>query len=68
MLTAAAVMKYFPELDETQKGHMQQSRQGLQSTKTIKDKQEPQVIYTPQPRVREKSVHVKDMKHIMYTD
>ena len=26
--------KHFPELDETQKGHMQQTEQGVQSTKT----------------------------------
>ena len=33
MLTAITVIKYFPESEETQKGHMQQNRQGIQSTK-----------------------------------
>ena len=32
-LTASAVTKYFPKSDETQKGHMRQSQQGMQSTK-----------------------------------
>ena len=67
MLTATAITKYFPESDETQKEHMCQNKQGLCSTKTINDEQEPQVIYAPQPRMRETCVQIKNMKHIMYT-
>ena len=32
-LTTSAVAKYFPESDETQKGHMRQTRQGVRSMK-----------------------------------
>ncbi len=32
-LTASTVTKYFPESDETQKGHTCQTHQGVQSTK-----------------------------------
>lgn len=32
-LTVAAVNKYFPESDETQKGHMKHQRKGVRSTK-----------------------------------
>ena len=65
---AAAVMKYFPESDKAQKGHMQQSKQGLQSMKQIKEEQEPHVVFSPQTRVREINVHIEDMECIMYTD
>ena len=34
MLTATVIIKYYPESDETQKGHMHQNKEGLQSTKT----------------------------------
>jgi hypothetical protein len=34
-LTEKAVRKYFPESDETQKGHMKRQRQGVRSTKTL---------------------------------
>ena len=33
MLTTTAIMKCFPELDETQKRHIQQNKQGVQSNK-----------------------------------
>ena len=62
MLTATAVLKYFPESDETQKG------QGLQSTTNIDSEQQPQVVFATQSRVREINVYIKDMKHIIYTD
>jgi hypothetical protein len=32
-LTVAALQKYFPDSDETQKGHMKGQRQGIRSTK-----------------------------------
>ena len=67
MPTATAVKKYFPASDETQQVHMCQNKQGLQSTKTNDDKQEPQVIHAPQPRVREIRVNLEDKKHTMYT-
>ena len=67
MITATAVMKYYPESNETQKGHMCQNKQGLESTKTKNNVQEPQVVHSPQPRVREVRVNVEDIKHIMYT-
>lgn len=33
MITAHNANKYFPELDETQRGHMRQTKQGIYSTK-----------------------------------
>ena len=34
-MSADNVNKFFPESDETQKGHMKQSRQGVRSTEVI---------------------------------
>jgi len=34
-MTVDNVYKFFPESEETQKGHMKQSRQGVRSTKVI---------------------------------
>ena len=53
MLTAMAVMKYYQESNETQKGHMHQNKQGVGSTKQKNNEQEPQVIHLPQMRVQE---------------
>ena len=39
MLTVKAIQKYYPETDETPKGHMKTQRQRLRSTK-VKIKQE----------------------------
>ena len=33
MLTAQAIIKHFTESDETQKGYIQQQKQGMRSTK-----------------------------------
>ena len=68
MLTTSSVMKYYPKSHETQKGHMHQTKQGVQLTKQQYDKNEPQVIHEPQPRVQEVQVKVEDIKHIMYTN
>ena len=54
--------------NETQKGHMHQTKQGVCSTKQNNDENKPQVIYEPQPRVQEIQVKVEDIKHIMYTN
>ena len=45
MLTAKEAMIYFPESDETQKGHMWQNKQRLQSTKKIEDEQEMRMVF-----------------------
>ena len=65
---AIAVMKYFPELDETQKGHMMQNKKELQSTNWIEDEQETHMVFLPQTQVDEISVNIKDMKNSMYTN
>ena len=38
-LTVASVNKFFPESDETQKGHLKQTRQNIRSTKATNDKE-----------------------------
>jgi hypothetical protein len=45
-LTVENISKHFPESDETVKGHMKQSKQGVRSTKVI-DEDNPKVQQTP---------------------
>ena len=68
-LTVENINKYFPEYNETQKGHMKQQKQGVRSTKVLdKDKQ---LHFQPTPGTKHKDVylHVFDAtKKAMYTD
>ena len=68
MLTTTAVTKYFPKLDETQKGQRWQQRQGVQSTKENNDINNMHIPHMPQTRSREISINIDDMKLIMYSD
>ncbi|KAL7479608.1 hypothetical protein ACHAW6_005332 [Cyclotella cf. meneghiniana] len=66
-LTAAHVMKHFPESDKTQKRHMEQIQQGLQSTKP-KPTLPPS---TPTPGLKHWDVYIRiydATKKTMYTD
>ena len=46
-LTSKVIQRHFPELDETQKGHMKQQRQNVRSMR-IKIKNENQTQPTPE--------------------
>jgi hypothetical protein len=54
--TVENISKHFPELNETAKGHMKQSKQGMLSTKAI-DEVIPQVKQTP--GVKHKDVYLR---------
>ena len=67
-LTAEAVARHFPESDETQKGHMRQTRQGVRSTKVV---DEDAIIFKPSPGVKHKDVYLRvynATKKTMYSD
>ncbi len=51
--------KFFPESDETQKGHMKQSRQGVRSTKVIEEDTmlEAETHPKPTPGIKIKDVY-----------
>ena len=70
-LTASAVNKYFPESDETQKGHMKQQRQNVSSTKANSndDMSEDLEIKRPLEQKKDEYVKVYDAtKRSMYID
>ena len=68
-LTPDNINKHFPESEETQKGHMRQTRQGVRSTK-VPD--EDAVLETkPQPGVKHKDAYLRVFdatRKTMYTD
>ena len=63
------ITKFFPESDETQKGHMRQSRQGVCSTKIAN--KNAVLEFLPTPGVKHKDVYSRTLditKKAMYTD
>jgi hypothetical protein len=67
------VNKFFPESDETQKGHMKQARQGIQSTKVVDEDAILEVKTDPKPTpgIKFKDVYLRvfnTTKKAMYTD
>ena len=75
MLTVKSIQKYYPETDETPKGHMKTQRQRLRSTKVkIKqeDKQEKKtkeyVSCVPKEKTLEMFAKVVDLEETMYSD
>ena len=68
-LTPKNISKHFPELDETQKGHMRQSRQGVRSTKVPDE--DAMLEFSPEPGVKKKDVYLRVFdatRKNMYTD
>eukprot|EP00804_Cyclotella_cryptica_P005838 CCRYP_000122-RA/>CCRYP_000122-RA protein AED:0.34 eAED:0.38 QI:0/0/0/1/0/0/3/0/508 len=68
-LTMEAVNKHFPDSDETQKGHMRQSRQGVRSTKVVDE--DALLQFKPTPGVKHKDVYLRvydATKRAMYPD
>eukprot|EP00956_Cyclotella_meneghiniana_P020860 scaffold37349_cov64-Cyclotella_meneghiniana.AAC.1 len=68
-LTPENITKHFPESDETQKGHMRQSRQGVRSTKVPDE--DAMLEFNPAPGVKKKDVYLRvfdTTRKNMYTD
>jgi hypothetical protein len=68
-LNVSNVTKHFPESDETQKGHMKQSKQGVRSTKVIDE--DAMLEFKPTPGVKHKDVYLQVFdatKKAMYSD
>ena len=71
--TADSIGKFFPESDETQKGHIKQTRQGVRSTKVIDEDAmlEAETQLKPTPGVKIKDVYLRvfdTTKKAMYTN
>jgi hypothetical protein len=67
-MTTENVNKFFPESDETQKGHMKQTKQGVRSTKVI---DEDVLLTKPTPGIKYKDAYLRvfdTTKKTMYTD
>ncbi|KAL7480170.1 hypothetical protein ACHAW6_005874 [Cyclotella cf. meneghiniana] len=68
-LTPENISRFFPESDETQKGHMRQQRQGVRSTKVV---DEDAMLENPiTPGIKHKDVYLRvfdTTKKSMYTD
>ena len=67
-MTVKKVNKFYPETDETPKGHMRQTRQGVQSTKekvVVRDENNEDV-----PRTKQHDIYVRvdQVKDTIYTD
>ncbi|KAL7483042.1 hypothetical protein ACHAW6_008693 [Cyclotella cf. meneghiniana] len=68
-LTTSNVTKHFPESDETQKGHMKQTKQGVRSTKVIDE--DAMALFKPKPGDKHRDVYLRVFdatKRSMYTD
>ena len=68
MVTVRNVNKYFPESNETQKGHMQQIKQGVRSTKLKEIIDETFPTVQTEGKKRDIMIKVMDMKEIIATD
>jgi hypothetical protein len=72
-MTSKNINKFFPESDETQKGHMKQTKQGVRSTKVIDEDAmlKAEAILQPKPGVKHKEVYLRVFNatnKAMYTD
>jgi hypothetical protein len=72
-LTSKNVNKFFPESNETQKGHMKKTKQGVRSTKVIDENAmlKAEAIRQPKPGVKHKDVYLRvfdTTKKAMYTN
>ena len=73
LLTTKAVKKYFPEADETSKGHMRRVKSGVRSTKAqVQEPEEIQLAATTLANLRKKHrdiyVQIKEASELVYTD
>ena len=68
-LTPNNINRHFPESEETQKGHMRQTRQGVRSTKVIDE--DAMLGIQPKPGTKHKDVYLRVFyatKKAMYSD
>ena len=68
-LTPHNISRHFPESDETQKGHMKQTKQGVRSTKIVDE--DAMLGINQQPGVKHKDVYLivfDATKKMMYSD
>ncbi len=56
-MTPENISRHFPESDETQKGHMKQTKQGVRSTKVVDE--DAMLGNQPKPGVKHKDVYLK---------
>jgi hypothetical protein len=73
LLTAKAVKKYYPETEETPKGHMRRIKSGVRSTKAqVEEHPEVQVAEAMLTELRKKHrdvyVEIKDVTELVYSD
>jgi hypothetical protein len=55
-MTPQNISQHFPESDETQKGHMKQTKQGVRSTKVVDE--DAMIGFQPKPGVKHKAVYL----------
>ena len=55
-MTPQNISRHFPESDETQKGHMKQTKQGVRSTKVLDE--DAMLGFQPKPGVKHKDVYL----------
>ena len=69
-LTVASVNAHFPESDETLKGHMKQTRQGVRSTQEEEEEKQEDEDVPAEPKKRHNDVAIKvwDVKEKIFTD
>ena len=56
-LTPENIARHFPESDETQKGHMKQTKQGVRSTKVVDE--DAMLGFKQSPGVKHKDVYLR---------
>jgi hypothetical protein len=59
------VNKHFPQLEETQQGHMKSQYQGIRSTKQLVH---PGILPTPLPHQHDICIKTYDTRKLIYTD
>jgi hypothetical protein len=68
-MTPQNISQLFPESDETQKGHMKQTKQGVRSTKVLD--QDAMIGFQPKPGVKQKDIYLTAFdatKNSMFSD
>ena len=55
-MTPQNISRHFPESDETQKGHMKQTKQGVRSMKIVDE--DAMLGFKPQPGIKHKDVYI----------
>ena len=66
-LTVKKVNKFYPETDETPKGHMRQTRQGVRSTKEKVEVREKNNVAVQRTKQKDLYVCVDQVKDTIYT-